>query len=126
MTAAATTWNRSQDDSHSVRARLERLEWLAHSLDTAVVIPGTRIRFGLDAVIGFLPGGDAVSTAIAAWIVYEAHRLGVPRRLLARMIANVAVDGLVGAVPIAGDVFDVFWRVNRRNVRLLREHFERL
>jgi hypothetical protein len=105
------------------RARLERLEWLANLLDTALVLPGTRIRFGLDGLLGLAPGvGDALTTGISLWIVYEAHQLGAPMRLVARMAGNVAVDGLLGAVPVAGDVFDIFWRANRRNVALLRAH----
>ncbi len=110
-------------DTLSRRQRIERLERLARLLDTAIVVPGTNFRFGADAIIGLMPGiGDTITTALSAWIVYEAHKLGVPRRLLIRMIANVALDGVVGAVPLAGDVFDVMWRANRRNVRLLREH----
>jgi hypothetical protein len=110
-------------DTLSRRQRIERLEWLARLLDTALVVPGTKFRFGADAIIGLVPGiGDMITTALSAWIVYEAHKLGVPRRLLARMIANVAIDGMVGAVPLAGDVFDVMWRANQRNVRLLRQH----
>ena len=110
----------------SRRETLARLERLSRLLDTAISIPGTKIRFGADAVIGLVPGiGDAVTTGLSAYIVYEAHRLGVPRPLLARMVANVAADGLRGAVPIVGDVFDVMWKANRRNLRLLREHFER-
>lgn len=69
--------------------------------------------------------GDVVTTALALHIVYEAHKLGVPKAVLARMLGNVAVDGLIGAVPVAGDVFDVMFRANRRNVRILREHLER-
>jgi hypothetical protein len=113
-------------DVLSRRQRIERLERLAWLLDTAIVVPGTNIRFGADAIVGLLPGiGDTLTAALSAWIVYEAHKLGVPRRLLARMIANVALDGVFGAVPLAGDLFDVMWRANRRNVRLLREHLER-
>jgi Domain of unknown function (DUF4112) len=113
-------------DTLSRRQRIERLERLARLLDTAIVIPGTGIRFGADAVIGLLPGvGDALTAGLSAWIIYEAHKLGLPRRLLARMIANVALDSVLGAVPVAGDLFDVMWRANRRNVRLLREHLER-
>lgn len=109
----------------SRRQRIDRLEWLARLLDTAIVVPGTNIRFGADAIIGLVPGiGDTITTALSAWIVYEAHKLGVPRRLLARMIANVALDGVVGAVPLAGDVFDVMWRANQRNIRLLRQHLQ--
>jgi hypothetical protein len=113
-------------DTLSRRQRVERLDRLARLLDTAIVVPGTNIRFGADAIIGLMPGiGDTITTALSAWIVYEAHKLGVPRRLLARMIANVALDSVVGAVPVAGDVFDVMWRANRRNIRLLREHLGR-
>jgi hypothetical protein len=87
------------------------------------VIPGTQIRFGADAVLGLAPGlGDAVTTGIACWIVYEAHRLGAPPRLVARMIGNVALDGVFGSIPLIGDAFDVLWRANRRNVALLRDH----
>jgi hypothetical protein len=110
----------------SRRATLERLERLAQLLDTALVIPGTNFRFGADAIIGLVPGiGDAITTAISAYIVYEARRLGVPRHVLVRMIVNVALDGLVGAVPLVGDVFDTMWRANIRNVRLLRKYLER-
>jgi hypothetical protein len=108
------------------REALERLERLARLLDTAVVVPGTSIRFGADAVIGLVPGiGDLITTLISSYIVYEAHRLGAPKRLIARMIGNVVLDSVLGAVPLAGDVFDVIWRANRRNVRLLREHLTR-
>ena len=111
---------------YDLRARLERLDWLANLLDTALIIPGTSIRFGADAIVGLAPGiGDAITSAISCWIVYEAHQLGAPRHLIARMLGNVAIDGFVGAVPIAGDLFDVLWRANRRNVRLLRDHLER-
>lgn len=110
--------------TQSRRERIERLDRLATLLDTAFVLPGTNIRFGADALIGLVPGiGDGVTTALAAFIVYEAHRLGVPRRVLIRMIGNVAIDGVVGAVPVFGDLFDVAFRANRRNVRILREHF---
>jgi len=110
--------------SQSRRERIEHLDRLATLLDTAFVIPGTNIRFGADALIGLAPGiGDSVTTALAAYIVYEAHRLGVSRRVLIRMIGNVAIDGIVGAVPVFGDLFDVAFRANRRNVRILREHF---
>jgi hypothetical protein len=109
----------------SRREALQRLDFLASVLDSAILIPGTNIRFGADAVIGLVPGiGDAITTALSAWIVYEAHRHGVPRHVLVRMIGNVAIDGLVGAVPLVGDVFDVMWRANRRNMRLLRQHLE--
>lgn len=106
--------------------RIARIDRLATLLDTRFVIPFTKFRFGADSLIGLAPGvGDAVTTALSLYIVYEAHKLGVPKHVLARMLGNVAIDGLIGVVPVAGDVFDVLWRANRRNVRILREHLER-
>jgi hypothetical protein len=103
--------------------RVARLDALATLLDTAFPVPGTNIRFGFDALIGLVPGiGDAVSTAMSLYIVHEAYALGVPRRVIARMLANVALDGIIGAVPLVGDAFDVLWRANRRNLALLRSH----
>ena len=127
----ARTYTPDLDDirtpgTRSRRERIERLERLTRLLDTAILIPGTNIRFGADGIIGLMPGiGDALTTAMAAWVIYEAHQLGVPRRLLLRMIGNVAADSLFGSVPLVGDVFDVLFRANRRNMRLLREHLER-
>jgi hypothetical protein len=73
-----------------------------------------------------VPGiGDLAASALSCWVLFEAHRLGVPPLLLIRMIANVVVEGMAGSIPIAGDLFDIGWRANRRNVRLLREYFER-
>lgn len=108
------------------REALERLDRLSRLLDTAIAVPGTSIRLGADAAIGLVPGiGDLVTTLISAYIIREAHRLGAPRHLILRMVGNVALDGLIGAIPLAGDVFDVLWRANGRNVRLLRDHLAR-
>ena len=105
--------------------RIARIDALATLLDTAFVIPGTQVRFGLDALIGLVPGiGDAITTVMALFIVSEARALGAPPLLIARMIANVALDGIVGAVPLVGDAFDVAFRANRRNMALLREHLD--
>ncbi len=109
-------------NTHITRAeRIARLEALASLLDTAILIPGTNIRFGADAIIGLVPGlGDLVTTALSLYIVREARALGAPRHLVLRMLGNVAVDGILGIVPLAGDVLDVMWRANRRNMDLLR------
>jgi hypothetical protein len=105
---------------------LERLDQLATLMDTAFMIPGTKIRFGLDGLIGLVPGiGDVINTAISSWIVYEARRLGISRFAMARMIGNVAIDGVVGVVPILGDAFDVAFRANRRNIKILRDQLDR-
>ena len=106
--------------------RIARLDALANLLDTAFVLPGTNIRFGFDAMIGLVPGiGDAITTLMSLYIVREARALGVPRRVIARMLVNVALDGVVGAVPLLGDAFDVMWRANRRNMALLQSHLAR-
>ena len=103
--------------------RIARLDALANLLDTAFILPGTNIRFGFDAMIGLVPGiGDAITTLMSLYIVHEARELGVPRHVIRRMLANVALDGIVGAVPFLGDAFDVMWRANRRNMVLLRKH----
>jgi len=103
--------------------RIARLDALANLLDTAFVLPGTNIRFGFDAMIGLVPGiGDAITTLMSLYLVREARALGVPRHVIGRMLANVALDGIVGAVPFLGDAFDVMWRANRRNMVLLRKH----
>jgi hypothetical protein len=105
---------------------LARLDALATLMDSAFVVPGTRIRLGLDAIIGLVPGvGDVVSALISSYIVWEARQLGLPRWKIARMVANVALDTTVGAIPLVGDVLDVFYKSNRRNLKILRDHFER-
>ena len=99
---------------------LERLAWL---LDSAFVIPGTRFRVGLDALIGLVPGiGDLIGAALSAYIVAEAARRGLPRSVLLRMALNVGLEALVGIVPIVGDLFDAAWKANQRNVALLRQY----
>lgn len=101
--------------------RIARLDALASLLDTAILIPGTNVRFGIDALIGLVPAvGDVVTTLLSLYIVKEARALGAPRHLVLRMLGNVAIDSVFGAVPLAGDVFDVMWRANRRNMDLLR------
>ncbi|HEY0591355.1 MAG TPA: DUF4112 domain-containing protein [Thermoanaerobaculia bacterium] len=102
---------------------LRRLAWL---LDAAVAIPGTRKRIGISAAIGLVPGiGDAVGAFLSAWIIIGAIRHRVPGRKLARMIANVVVDVLVGAIPVVGDVTDVLFKENLGNIDLLIRNRDR-
>ena len=120
-----TTYGFDLARPRSRRSRIERIDALAALLDTALVIPGTGVRFGLDALIGFSPVvGDTITTALSLFIVYEAYQLGAPGHVIARMLGNVSLDGVLGAVPLVGDAFDVLWRANRRNVRLLMEWLE--
>jgi hypothetical protein len=106
--------------------RLARLDALAKLLDVAFILPGTRIRYGIDGLIGLIPVvGDIITTAISLWLVREARALGAPWHVTARMLGNVALDGVVGMVPLAGDAFDVMFRANVRNVRLLRRWMDK-
>ncbi len=106
--------------------RLARLEAIARLLDIAFVVPGTNIRYGIDGLIGLIPViGDIITTAISLWLVREARSLGAPWYVTARMLGNVALDGVVGMVPFAGDAFDVMFRANIRNVRLLRRWLDK-
>jgi hypothetical protein len=106
--------------------RIARIEAIAKLLDVAFVLPGTNIRYGIDGLIGLIPVvGDIVTTAISLWLVREARALGAPWYITGRMLGNVALDGVVGLVPFAGDAFDVMFRANMRNVRLLRRWLEK-
>jgi hypothetical protein len=97
------------------------LERLAALLDDAFVIPGTDIRFGLDPLIGLVPGiGDLISSLASFLIIHAAWQRKLSKATVARMVANVAIDTLVGAIPILGDTFDLAWKSNRKNLTLLQ------
>ena len=101
---------------------LARARSLARLLDSAAKVPGTGIRFGADAVLGLIPGlGDVAGAALAGYLVILAQRLGAPRAVVLRMLTNVAVDTIAGTVPLAGDLFDVAYKSNLRNVALLEQ-----
>lgn len=106
--------------------RFARIDALSKLLDVAFILPGTKIRYGIDGLIGLVPiVGDLLTTAISLWIVREARALGAPKYLVARMLGNVALDGVVGLVPFAGDAFDVMFRANMRNMRILRKWMDK-
>ena len=106
----------------SVDQQLAHLDFLADLLDSRFVIPGTDIRFGLDGVIGLIPGiGDVISALISLYLINQASKLGLSRWVKARMLWNVFLDTTVGAIPIAGDAFDVAFKSNRRNIALVRK-----
>jgi hypothetical protein len=110
-------------DAASVRLRVEAMERL---LERAFPIPGTNMRFGLDAVVGLIPVvGDLVTTAMGAWLVWEARNLGMSKFQLARMAGNIGVDALVGAVPLVGDLFDFAFKSNTRNLRILKRYLDK-
>lgn len=95
----------------------------AYWLDAGIRVPGTSLRFGLDPILGLIPGaGDAAGAVLAGWILVEAIRLGASRATVIRIAGNVALDAVVGAVPVLGDIFDFAWKANLRNVALLERH----
>ena len=92
-------------------------------LDSAITIPGTSIRLGLDSIIGLIPaGGDAIGAALSSIIVLTALRQGVPKPVVWRMVGNVVIDTLIGSVPLLGDLFDVAWKANTKNAELLARY----
>jgi hypothetical protein len=104
---------------------LRRARALATLLDEAVRIPGTSVRFGVDPLVGLVPGlGDLIGGAASIYIILEAARAGASSSVLLRMAVNVGIDTLVGALPVLGDLFDFAWKSNTRNVRLLARHVE--
>lgn len=105
---------------------IRRLEALADWLDSRFRIPGTGIRFGLDSLLGLIPGaGDLVTFVPALWLVMSARRLGAPWHVQVRMLWNALLDFVIGAIPLLGDLFDIGFKANRRNVALLKRHLER-
>lgn len=105
--------------------RLRRLNNVARLLDTALRIPGTNIRFGVDSLMGLLPViGDAGGAIVGLAIINEARKLGLPPAKLGRMLANLAADTAVGSVPVLGDVFDVYFKAHKRNIELILDHFD--
>lgn len=114
------TARRTRTDAERTRslAEVEALAWL---LDNSIPVPGTGRRFGVDALIGFIPGiGDLVSAGVGLVVVWRGARMGLPRIVVARMLANSAIDLVVGAIPIAGDAFDLWFKASTRNLNLIR------
>lgn len=102
--------------------RLRQLTWL---LDNAVTIPGTKVGIGLDPIIGLIPiGGDFLGVMLSCYIILEAARLGAPKATLGKMVWNIIIDGLVGAIPLLGDFFDFAWTANTYNIKLLEEYLK--
>jgi hypothetical protein len=101
----------------------ETLRRLAALFDSAFRIPGTRVRFGLDPILGLVPGvGDMASPVLALLLIWQGTRQRVPKAVLARMVINAFVDAAVGAIPVVGDAFDFVWKANDWNLSLLERH----
>lgn len=105
--------------------RLRRLRSLSRLLDNAIKIPGTRFRIGLDPIIGLIPGGgDTAGLVMSSYIVLEAAKLGASKALLGQMVFNILLETIAGSVPVVGDIFDVAWKSNVRNMQLLEQELK--
>lgn len=112
-------------DVESVQMKVARVKRLAKLMDSAFRIPGTSRKFGLDSLLGLIPGvGDVATTAVSGIIVQEAVRLGVRKRVLAKMVWNIVVDAAVGSIPLVGDIFDFAFKSNTKNVAMLERELE--
>jgi hypothetical protein len=116
--------NNSINELHFSHApRLKRMRQISQLLDGAIAIPGTKQRIGLDPILGLIPGGgDTVSAALSGYIIVEAARMGLPRKALIQMVMNLAIDTVVGSVPVLGDIFDVVSKANLRNMQIVESH----
>lgn len=123
---AAQTRLQELNSKHEIEAaQLARLESLANLMDARFNIPILPVPIGLDSIVGLIPGiGDTISLGVSGFIVAGSHRLNVPKHHLARMGGNMFVDWLIGLVPLIGDLFDIGWQANLRNVRIARAHLE--
>jgi hypothetical protein len=119
-------YHRATREHLSRQERLERYRQLADLMDSRFVIPGIGYRIGLDSLLGFIPGvGDAISGLVSAYLIREAHHMGAPFSLKMRMGWNVLLDTIIGSIPLMGDIFDIGFKANRRNLRLLERHLSR-
>ncbi len=106
-------------------ATLNRIRRLSRLMDTAIGIPGTKFRIGIDPIIGLIPGaGDLISTSFSAYIIYLATRFGIPAKDLRQMIFNIGLEAVVGTVPLVGDLFDAYYKSNIRNLAILEKHLQ--
>lgn len=118
--AAAVTGATSEEE-----AALRRARAVGRLLDEAVRVPGTDFRVGIDPILGILPGaGDAVAAGLSLYPIVEAYRMDAPGGVLAKMVALVAVDAVVGSIPVVGPLFDAVWKANVWNVRALERHLQ--
>ena len=108
-----------------LQSDLEKLERLADWMDSKFILPGTSIRFGFDSLIGLIPGlGDTATLAVSAFLIGKARSYNLPWHVSALMIWNAFIDWLIGLIPFLGDIFDIGWKANRKNVALLRKHLD--
>jgi len=113
----------NDEEKEILDEKLVRLRQLSKNLDESFTIPGTRIKFGMDALLGLVPGGgDLVSGIFSLYMLRAAMKMNLPKRAIFSMLANIILDTTVGVIPVAGDIFDVFWKSNKRNMNIIEKH----
>ncbi|MEA5551174.1 DUF4112 domain-containing protein [Anabaena cylindrica UHCC 0172] len=117
--------NRFSIEPDGYAPRLKRIRQISRLLDNAITIPGTQVGIGLDPILGLIPvGGDVLGLIVSIYIIIESAQMGVPRATLIRMVANIIIDALVGAIPMLGDLFDFAWKANIYNIKLLEDYLQ--
>tara|TARA_B100000749_G_scaffold234885_1_gene192423 strand:+ start:173 stop:649 length:477 start_codon:yes stop_codon:yes gene_type:complete len=120
MNKGKTNMNDEQKELNE--EKLLRLKKLSHNLDEAFTIPGTERKIGIDPIIGLIPGGgDLIGGALSIYIMHAGIRMGMPRSVIIRMFGNIALEFIIGCIPIIGDLFDAMWKSNQRNVKLIED-----
>ena len=113
----------NDEEKEILGEKLVRLRQLSKNLDESFTIPGTKIKFGMDALLGLVPGGgDIVSGVFSLYMLRAAIKMKLPKRAIFSMFLNIVVDTTVGVIPIAGDIFDIFWKSNKRNLEIIEKH----
>ncbi|MDG1544904.1 MAG: DUF4112 domain-containing protein [Candidatus Poseidoniia archaeon] len=114
------------DENEILEEKLIRLRQLSKNLDESFTIPGTKIKFGIDALLGLVPGGgDLVSSVFSLYILRAAIKLKLPKSAVLAMISNILLDTTIGIIPIIGDIFDIFWKSNKRNLKIIEKHLQK-
>tara|TARA_B110000014_G_C19712923_1_gene372833 strand:+ start:120 stop:479 length:360 start_codon:yes stop_codon:yes gene_type:complete len=113
----------NNDEKEILDEKLVRLRQLSKNLDESFTIPGTNIKFGMDALLGLVPGGgDLVSGIFSLYMLRAAIKMKLPKRAIFSMLVNILLDTTIGIIPVAGDIFDIFWKSNKRNLKIIEKH----
>ena len=113
----------NNDEKEILGEKLVRLRQLSENLDESFTIPGTNIKFGMDALLGLVPGGgDLVSGIFSLYMLRAAIKMKLPKRAIFSMLVNILLDTTIGIIPVAGDIFDIFWKSNKRNLKIIEKH----
>ena len=113
----------NNDEKEILDEKLVRLRQLSENLDESFTIPGTNIKFGMDALLGLVPGGgDLVSGIFSLYMLRAAVKMKLPKRAIFSMLVNILLDTTIGIIPVAGDIFDIFWKSNKRNLKIIEKH----